>query len=137
MLEVFYSAHLKPYLLTLLLSREQTQIQWKGFTVFEERNGWWGFSGYEVLLQLMILSRGTMLCEVPQTTMRGAPSLKIVVAALTVEAQQFCRQPSLEADDYHLLCCCWTTFYTYSLSKARTKNIYVVGKYHHNHSQPS
>lgn len=96
MLEVFHSTRLKPYLLSLLLSREQTQIQWwKGFIVFEELNGWWGFSSYEVLLQLMILSRGTMFCEVPQTTMRRALSCKIVVAALTVVAEQICRQPSL------------------------------------------
>lgn len=58
MLEVLYSTRLKPYLLSLLLSREQRQIQqWKVFIVFEERSGRWGFSGNEFLLQLMILSR--------------------------------------------------------------------------------
>lgn len=63
-------------------------MQWqKDFIVFEQCNGWWSFSGFEVLLQLMIFSRGTMLCEVPRTIARRAISWKIAVAALTVEAK--------------------------------------------------
>lgn len=88
MLQIFYSTLLKPYLLSPCLSREQAQTQWqKDFIVFEQRNGWWGSSGFEVLLQLMIFSRGTMLCEVPQTITRRAISWKIVVAASTVGAK--------------------------------------------------
>lgn len=70
-------------------------MRWKVFIVFEERCGRWGFRSYEVLLQLTILLSGTMLCEATQTTMRGARSGKIAVAALTVGAQQICRQPRL------------------------------------------
>lgn len=44
-------ARLKPYLLSLLLSGEQTQIQWwKVPIVFEGRSGWWGFSGQRGLV---------------------------------------------------------------------------------------
>ncbi len=62
MLKVFWSStRLKAYLLSILLSREQTRVQrWKVFIVFEERSGWWGLSCYEVLLPLMMLSRGTI-----------------------------------------------------------------------------
>lgn len=79
MLEVFYSIRLKPYLLSLLLSRKQTQIQsWKVLIVFEEPGGRYSIIRSEVLLQLMILFK-----RYPQTRMRGALSWKIV-AALTV-----------------------------------------------------
>lgn len=127
MLEVFYSIRLKPYLLSLLLSRKQTQIQsWKVLIVFEEPGGRYSIIRSEVLLQLMILFK-----RYPQTRMRGALSWKIV-AALTVGWGGRIKSAQPEADGYHLLCRRCHRLHLESVKRYRCSQ---VGKRRCSHSQ--
>lgn len=123
MLKIFYSTFLKPYLLSLFLSREQTQMQWqKDFIVFEQCSGWWGFSGFEVLLQLMIFSRGTVIWSTPNYT-ETSHILENCCGSLDCWGQVILSPTQPDVDDYHLLCRWWTSIYTFSLPKVETKYI--------------
>lgn len=88
MQEIFCGAHLKAYLLSLLLSGEQTPVQVEGFHCLWRARWLVGLQGLVTTndpLKRYHATRGT-----PNYNESKSYPWKIGVAALTVEAQRFC-----------------------------------------------